>query len=214
MQRQLTDFFDIAKFNAAAVGHSPCPFFVVQEFVKPEALARINRDYPAITEPGNFRIDQWPCGDAFRELIDALESPDMRDLLSEKLDIDLTPLPSQMTVRRYVARDDGHIHNDAVTKRITGLIYFNDTWDQPGGRLRMLRSEHDMDDYAVEVEPRAGNLLVFRRNEHSFHGFLPCSGERRALQFHRVDPKRAARGNKRKRGRVAKFVKRLVRGRK
>jgi hypothetical protein len=211
---RLLDLFDIAAFERAELHTSPCPFFVVQQFVKPDALARANADYPQIPGPGNYPFDRWPHGDGFRVLLDALTSDEMRDRFAEKLGIELGAYPTQMTVRRFVAPDDGHIHNDAKTKKITVLVYFNDTWDQPGGRLRILRSERNLDDYAVEVEPSRGTLLAFRRNHASFHGYAPCSGERRAVQLHWVDPKRAARGEKRKRGPVSKFFKRALRGRK
>jgi hypothetical protein len=211
MSFQLREMFDIERFEAAEMRHDPCPYFVVPGFVRPDALARANLHYPEIRDPGNFAIGKWPHGPGFQELIDALSNTELRSLFASKFGLDLAENPIQMTVRRLVAHDDGRIHNDSVTKRITGLIYFNDAWHLEGGRLRILRSEHDINDYAVEVPPVAGTLLAFRRNEQSFHGYLPCTGERRALQLHYVDPKRAERKDKRKRGPVAKFFKRLLR---
>ena len=81
-------------------------------------------------------------------------------------------------------------------KIITVLIYFNETWPHQGGRLRLVRSPDNIDDYAAEVAPEAGTLLAFRRNEKSYHGFLPCEAERRSLQMYWVSPKRAERGDK------------------
>ena len=87
--------------------------------------------------------------------------------------MDLPPYPTQMTIRRYASADDGHIHNDSVMKKITVLVYLSRTWDQTGGRLRILRSKNSLDDYAVEVNPCGGTMLAFRRNERSYHGFHP-----------------------------------------
>jgi SM-20-related protein len=202
---------DFQRFDAVALQNDPCPFVVVPEFVKAAAMAEINADYPAITDAGNFQLETLTYGPAFKAFVDELTGGEMRRHFAAKFGMDLDSFPTQMTIRRLAASDDGHIHNDSVTKKITVLIYLNHSWEQAGGRLRILRSERNIDDYAVEVEPRGGTLLAFRRNERSFHGFKPCQGERRTLQMYWVDPKRASRGEKSKRGRGAKFLKRLLR---
>jgi hypothetical protein len=135
----------------------------------------------------------------------------MRHHFARKFGLALDGYPTQATVRRFAADDDGTIHNDSRTKKITVLLYLNESWDQEGGRLRILNSSRDIEDYAVEVAPVGGTLLAFRRNERSFHGFKPCRGERRTIQMFWVEPKRAARGPKAKRKRLAKFLKRLLR---
>src|SRR5262249_15881557 len=58
-----------------------------------------------------------------------------------------------------------------------------ESWDQPGGRLRLLRSSHNLDDIIVEVPPIAGTLLAFKRSNNSWHGHEPFVGERRVIQF-------------------------------
>jgi SM-20-related protein len=206
-----TPMFDFDRFDAVPLQDDPCSFLVVPGFVRPEAMARINADYPAIVEPGNFPLDGLAYGPGFQAFVAELTGLEMRRHFAAKFGMELDGYPTQMTIRRFASSDDGHIHNDSVTKKITILIYLNPMWDQAGGRLRILRSERDIDDYAVEVEPSGGTLLAFRRNERSFHGFKPCSGERRTLQMYWVDPKRNSRGAKAKRGRVAKFFKRLMR---
>ena len=51
---------DFEKFAAVPLQHEPCPYLVVPRFVKPEALERINADYPCIDKPGNFLSDvRW-----------------------------------------------------------------------------------------------------------------------------------------------------------
>ena len=206
-------FLDFEKFTTVPLQHDPCPFLVVPGFVKPEALDKINSDYPTIEKPGNFPLDGLDFGPVFQQFVDEMQGPEMRRFFSEKFGMDLAPYPTQMTIRRYASADDGDIHNDSVMKKITVLVYLNRTWDQTGGRLRILRSKNSLDDYAVEVNPCGGTMLAFRRNERSYHGFHPCSGERRTVQMYWVEPKRAARGEKKKRGPVAKFMKRLLRKR-
>jgi hypothetical protein len=41
-------FLDFEKFATVPLQHEPCPFLVVPGFVKPEALDKINSDYPTI----------------------------------------------------------------------------------------------------------------------------------------------------------------------
>jgi hypothetical protein len=113
-------------------------------------------------------------------------------------------------IRKLAAADDGYIHNDSVTKKITVLVYLNRTWEQAGGRLRILRSEKDIDDYAVEVNPCGGTVLAFRRNERSFHGFTPL--RRRAHDGADVLGRSKACRTRRKEE-SCKFVKRLIRKR-
>jgi Rps23 Pro-64 3,4-dihydroxylase Tpa1-like proline 4-hydroxylase len=93
---------------------------------------------------------------------------------------------------------------------ITVLIYFNEEWPHPGGRLRILRSATDLDDYADEVSPLAGTMVAFRRGERSFHGHLPHAGHRRMVQVHWVDAKRVER-NQRKRRSFIWRAKKLLR---
>ena len=202
---------DYRRFDAVPLESDPCPYLVVPGFVTPAAMTAINAAYPAISDAGNFPLETLTYGPAFKAFVDELTGDEMRRHFAAKFAMNLDSYPTQMTIRRLAARDDGHIHNDSITKKITILIYLNPSWDQEGGRLRILRSEKDIDDYAVEVEPSGGTLLAFRRNERSFHGFKPCRGERRTLQMYWVDPKRASRGEKTKRSPVAKFVKRLLR---
>jgi SM-20-related protein len=202
---------DFERFDAVTLQNEPCPYVVVPGFVKPAAMAEINAGYPAIADAGNFPLEGLTYGPVFHAFVAELTGDEMRRHFAAKFGMNLDAYPTQMTIRRLASRDDGHVHNDSVTKKITILIYLNNAWDQEGGRLRILRSERDIDDYAVEVEPSGGTLLAFRRNERSFHGFKPCQGERRTLQMYWVDPKRASRGAKEKRGRTAKFLKRLLR---
>jgi Rps23 Pro-64 3,4-dihydroxylase Tpa1-like proline 4-hydroxylase len=92
-----------------------------------------------------------------------------------------------------MAGTDGNIHNDSRTKKLTVLIYFNDEWHQKGGQLRLTRTESDVEDYYAEIAPVRGNLLAFRRNDVSFHGFPGAKGERRSIQMCYVDPRHAGK---------------------
>jgi SM-20-related protein len=187
---------DFEAFKRAPLQKDPCDFVVVPNFVKRQALADVNRDYPQIEEAGNFEPEELRFGPAFASFLEELHGPEMRQKFSEKFGIDLSDHPLQLTVRKFSEASDGNVHNDSKMKIITVLIYFNEDWPHAGGRLRLVRQADDINDYAAEVPPEGGTLLAFRRNEHSYHGFAPYVGERRSLQMYWVAPKRAARGEK------------------
>jgi Rps23 Pro-64 3,4-dihydroxylase Tpa1-like proline 4-hydroxylase len=90
------------------------------------------------------------------------------------------------TVRSRCWERDGFIHTDSASKLITVLIYMNPNWEGVGGRLRLLRSGTDLDDFVVEVPPEAGTLICFRRSDNSWHGHKPFIGPRRAIQMNWV----------------------------
>jgi Rps23 Pro-64 3,4-dihydroxylase Tpa1-like proline 4-hydroxylase len=86
-------------------------------------------------------------------------------------------------VRGWCDARDGKIHTDSTSKIITVLIYMNERWDDAGGRLRLLRSADDIEDFIVELPPVAGTLLAFKRSNNSWHGHKSFAGERRVIQF-------------------------------
>ena len=48
----------------------------VPGFVKPEALDKINSDYPTIVKPGNFPLDGLDFGPVFQQFVDEMQGPD------------------------------------------------------------------------------------------------------------------------------------------
>lgn len=198
---------DIARLDAAPLGSDPCVYVHVPGFVRADALKEINRDYPDIRERGNFPPEELSYGPAFAQLLEELSSQDLKAAFERKFSLDLSENPLQLTARKYVDETDSGLHNDSRTKVVTVLIYFNETWQHAGGKLRLTRNEHDFANYTVECEPKEGNLLAFVRSATSFHGYLPCSAERRSIQMYWVKPKREQRDL----GRAGSFVKKLKR---
>ena len=164
----------------------PFEHVVVPNFIGPNALAKIEADFPAIPGPGSHPPSELEIKGHFAGLIEELEREIFRKAVESKFSIDLCGSPTMVTVRGYLRTKDGAIHTDSKTKIITVLLYLNDSWDYEGGRLRLLRNGTDLDDYAVEVAPVAGTLLVFRRSDSSWHGHKSYDGPRRAIQFNWV----------------------------
>jgi SM-20-related protein len=181
--RKMTDYLRLETFRATPLVREPFQHLVVPGFVSEAGLAAINADYPKISSPGSFPTDQLVFGSAFQSFLDELESDRFREAFEEKFSLDLTGRPMITTVRGRCDPGDGKIHTDSKTKIITVLIYMNPSWEQPGGRLRLLRSANDLNDIITEVPPVAGTLLAFKRSNNSWHGHEPFDGERRVIQF-------------------------------
>lgn len=170
-------------FRATPLMREPFQHLIVSGFVGPAALKAINADYPKISTPGSFPIDQVSFGPAFQTMLDELESEEFREAFEEKFGLDLAGRPTVTTVRGRCDARDGKIHTDSTSKIITVLIYMNESWEQAGGRLRLLRSADNLNDIISEVPPVAGTLLAFKRSDNSWHGHEPFAGERRVIQF-------------------------------
>src|SRR5262249_46801309 len=155
----------LAALEATPLERDPFDYVIVPGFVRPEARTAINADYPRIDSAGSFPIGQLSYGPAFRALVEALEGPAVCQTFARKFGIDLTGRPTMVTVRGRCGTRDGNIHTDAVGKLITVLIYMNPQWEDAGGRLRLLRSAHDIDDVIAEVPPVEGTLVAFRRSD-------------------------------------------------
>ena len=177
---------DLAAFQATSLQSEPFPYLIVPAFIPSEACAIINADYPVIDRPGSYPVGELTSGKGFQALLEALEGDEMRAAFAEKFGMDLTGRPTMITVRGRSGTKDGFIHTDAKSKLITVLIYMNPQWEAPGGRLRLLRSAHDIEDVIVEVPPTEGTLLAFRRSDNSWHGHKLFIGPRRVIQLNWV----------------------------
>ena len=200
---------DLDAFRATRLEREPYDHLVVTGFLRPEAIAAVDADYPNIAKAGSYPLSEIEFGPAFSALIDELQTPELEAAFAEKFDIDLTGRPTMITVRGRCRAKDGGIHTDTEDKLITVLLYLNTDWQNPNGRLRILRSANDIEDYASEVPPQAGTLLAFRRSDHSYHGHTSFEGIRRAIQLNWVRDAGVVR-RERTRHRYSARIKRLL----
>jgi len=165
----------------------PFEYVIVKNFIEPEKLKKALADYPDVPGPGSHPPSGLKIAGGFKDLIDELLDTPFRTAVEEKFDIDLTGRPTMYTVRGFCRARDGKIHTDSKTKIITVLLYMNnDSWQNPTGRLRLLRNGSDLENYAAEVEPAGGTLLIFKRSDTSWHGHHPYEGKRLAIQLNWV----------------------------
>jgi hypothetical protein len=201
---------DLAAFHATELCRDPFDFLVVPGFVKAEAQDAINTDFPQLNMPGSVPLSGLRYGPAFGALIDELRGKAVRDAFERKFGIDLSGRPTMFTVRSRCWERDGRIHTDSESKIITVLIYMNPRWEESSGRLRLLRSGTDLDDFVVEVPPEAGTLLCFRRSDNSWHGHKPFIGPRRAIQMNWVSSQKVVRYEQ-TRHRISAVLKKILR---
>jgi SM-20-related protein len=169
------------------IEHDPFDYVIVRNFVERETLDGVLSDYPEVPGPGSHPPAGLKISGHFKKLMDELLDAPFRKLVEEKFDVDLTGRPTMYTVRGFCRARDGKIHTDSKTKIITVLLYMNDeSWESSTGRLRILRNGTDLENYAAEVEPSGGTLLVFKRSDNSWHGHHPFEGRRRAIQLNWV----------------------------
>ena len=174
---------NLDRLRAAKLETDPFMFTVVPGFLSPDSLRRINETYPKIDRGGSFPIESLDAGMVIKEVIDELDGPEFQAAIEEKLGLDLEGRPKMYSLRGYTRSKDGQIHTDSKDKIVTVLLYLNENWPHDGGRLRILRNGHDVDDFVTEVPPDNGTLLVFKRSDNSWHGHHPFEGPRRSLQM-------------------------------
>lgn len=177
---------DLDAIRRSAVAHEPFSYFQTTSVLDQAAIGRIAADFPPISQPGIFPLEEVAGGPAFDELIEEIRGAELEALLEEKLDVALSELPLMVTVRGHCHRRDGRIHTDSTDKVVTCLLYLNQSWESGGGRLRLLRNGTDIEDYIAEIPPDGGTLVAFKRSDASWHGHLPFEGQRRYVMFNWV----------------------------
>jgi SM-20-related protein len=201
---------DIDALARAELVPEPFAYAVVPGFVRASAHEAIGADFPSIAHAGSFPLPSLRFGPAFQTFMDDIQSPEMTAAVQKKFAIDLTSRPTMVTVRGMSREADGKIHTDSRTKLITALIYMNDAWESPKGRLRLLRSPDRLDDVIAEVPPERGTLIIFHNASNAWHGFESFAGPRRVIQLNWVTDENVVR-REQSRHRVSAFFKRLFR---
>lgn len=183
---------DLDAFAAAPLIEDPFAYVILPGFVRTEARSGINADYPAIAQRGSFPVTQLSFGPRFQQLVDELNSDEFRSACAVKFSVDLSGRPSTITVRGRCDRRDGKIHTNSISKIITVLIYMNPSWEDAGGRLRLLRSGHDLEDVLAEIPPSEG--LCWRFGALAILGMVTARSPASAGSFSSIGLRRKATG--------------------
>src|SRR6266508_7012960 len=186
----------------------PFPYLIVDNLIRPEVLTDVVGSFPRIAKRGSFPPEAVSCSGRFATLMAEMHSAELRDLIGERLSMDLKGRPPMLTVRGRTGKKDGRIHTDSKSKLVTVLLYLNPGWSATEGRLRLLYNDRDLRRYAAEVSPRAGRCLIFKVTPNCWHGHEPFEGERRTIQLNYVTSEEV-RERDLKRQRFRAFLKRL-----
>jgi len=192
----------------AVLNTEPFDHIIATGAIAREKVQEVGRDFPVLERPGSIPLGKLEYGPAFARLIDDLKGPELTRIVSEKFDIDLTGRPTMITVRGWCRPRDGKIHTDSRRKLITLLLYMNTGWESGGGRLRLLRSPGDIEDYGAEVPPDGETLLIFKCTPNAWHGHKSFDGKRRTIQVNWVSDEKYLRWEQRRHG-ISTFFKRL-----
>jgi hypothetical protein len=206
-----TLMLDYAALESTPVAHVPFPHIVVRNFLPPAWLAQVCAGVPAEARGGSFPPDAVKLGPAAQALMHELEGPVLRAAIADKFGLALQDAPTMLTMRLATRAKDGQIHTDSHAKRVTALLYLNppnDSFARQEGCLRLLRSAGDLEDFAVEVPPTNGTLLVFPNGPTSWHGHRPYVGPRTSVQLNYMTNDAKAHSELR-RHRLSAFVKKL-----
>ena len=203
---------DLAALGDTPVRDDPFSHVVVPNFVPPATLLQVMADMPDMPSGGSYPPESLKLGPATRRLVDDLRGPGLRHAIAAKFDLDLDDAPVMLTLRGRTREKDGRIHTDSLAKRVTVLLYLNpqtEAWAKQEGCLRLLRGPGDIEDFAVEVPPINGTLLVFPNGPTTFHGHKQFVGQRHAIQLNYMANDGKARSEMR-RHRWSAFTKRLM----
>ncbi len=204
---------DYDRLAATSVASDPFTHVVVPNFVPGVVLPGVVHDLPPIQKGGSFPTEGLRLGPAGKALMHELESPRFRTAVAQKFGLALDGSPTMVTLRGQSREKDGRIHCDSLAKRVTVLLYLNPQtadWARQDGCLRLLRSPTDIEDFAVEVPPVDGTLLVFPNGPTTWHGHKQFVGRRYVVQLNYMTSDDKARSEMR-RHRVSAFLKRLTR---
>lgn len=179
----MTSMLDLDRIRSAPVNSAPYPYFVVPDAIRAMEAAETAKAFPHIDRPGAIDVDETEFGPSFGTLLDELRGDQFRQLIAEKLDIDLDGRDIAINVRGQIRVTDGNIHTDTPAKLVTVLLYFNPRGEADATSLRILKNGTDLDDYVEEVRPDLGTMLVFKVTPDCWHGHKPVVGQRRSLQL-------------------------------
>ncbi|WP_174503741.1 2OG-Fe(II) oxygenase [Acidiphilium sp. C61] len=203
---------DFEGLAATEISADPFPHLVMRGFVRPDRLAGVVADLPPLGARGSFPIESVRLGSNAARLMEDMKGERMRGIIAGKFGLDLDGAPVMLTLRGRTDARDGKIHCDSIAKRVTILLYLNpasEAWARQDGCLRLLRGPDDLEDYAVEVPPVDGTLLVFPNGPTTWHGHRTYVGKRYTVQMNYMTTDAKARYEMR-RHRISALVKRLM----
>jgi SM-20-related protein len=179
----IDQLINFAAIEQASLKLEPFPYVVIPHFLKTDYLPSLIENFPTITHRGSIPASSINQQSLFDQLIKELNGAELKQIIANKFTMDLETKPSMLTLRGNTTERDGVIHTDSKSKLITLLLYMNPSWESEGGKLRLLKNKHSLDDYVEEISPLAGSCVIFKVTPNCWHGHKPFVGKRLSLQL-------------------------------
>ena len=211
---QQEPLLNLTAFEAAQASTDPYQHIMVDDILVPGAAERLESEFPSIDVTGYITMNEANLTPLYQQLLDELMGPGVTEALSKAFGRDMHAFPRMVTIHRWSALKEGHIHTDSERKIMTMLLYMNPSWiEGSGGRLRVLYDGKNFEPYAKEIPPLNGTAFAFTRSDNSWHGHLPFEGERRVIQVTWLRDAEAMNRKKSNNG-IHQMLKRLFSGKK
>ena len=187
----MTSILKLDALKNAEVASTPYPYFVVENALADSEVQAVIQDFPKIEQGGSFNIEDVEIKPNFDRFLKSLDTPEFRQILTDKFDVNVMEHPMMITLRGYSRQKDGRIHSDSKSKLLTVLIYLNESWDAPYGRLRILNDDKDINNYVTEINAGPGSLVAFKVTDNGWHGYIPYEGQRQSIQINFLTSEKA-----------------------
>ena len=187
----MTSILKLDALKNAEVASTPYPYFVVENALADSEVQAVIQDFPKIEQGGSFNIEDVEIKPNFDRFLKSLDTPEFRQILTDKFDVNVMEHPMMITLRGYSRQKDGRIHSDSKSKLLTVLIYLNESWDAPNGRLRILNDDKDINNYVTEINAGPGSLVAFKVTHNGWHGYIPYEGQRQSIQINFLTSEKA-----------------------
>ena len=187
----MTSILKLDALKNAEVASTPYPYFVVENALADSEVQAVIQDFPKIEQGGSFNIEDVEIKPNFDRFLKSLDTPEFRQILTDKFDVNVMEHPMMITLRGYSRQKDGRIHSDSKSKLLTVLIYLNESWDAPNGRLRILNDAKDINNYVTEINVGPGSLVAFKVTDNGWHGYIPYEGQRQSIQINFLTSEKA-----------------------
>lgn len=187
----MTSILKLDALKNAEVSHTPYPYFIVENALADSEVQAVIQDFPKIEQGGSYNIEDVEIKPNFDRFLKSLDTPEFRQILTDKFDVNVMEHPMMMTLRGYSRQKDGRIHSDSKSKLLTILIYLNESWDAPNGRLRILNNDNDINNYVTEINAGPGSLVAFKVTDNGWHGYIPYEGQRQSIQINFLTSEKA-----------------------
>lgn len=187
----MSSVLKLDELKNATVSSSPYAYFVVENSIVESEVQAVIKDFPKIEQGGSYNIEDVEIKPHFAQLLASVDTPEFRQILTEKFEVDVMKHPMMITLRGFSRQKDGRIHSDSKSKLITILIYLNESWDAPTGRLRILNDDKNIHNYVTEINAGPGSLVAFKVTDNGWHGYIPYEGQRQSIQINFLTSEKA-----------------------